>query len=292
MKVNMDLLCARVDISRQAHYQKLHREQQEETREILILELVRQVRRKHPQMGGRKLLHKIQPMLAAEGLKIGRDGLFDLLRGSDLLVKRKKRYRRTTIPGFWRAPNLLPGLMIGYPNQVWVCDITYVELDKTGFAYLFLLMDLYSRYILGWHAAPSLAAEGALNCLQEAVPNLPEGVATIHHSDHGVQYTSHAYMTTLKAYGIQISMGAVGNCYDNIFAERLINTLKNEYWLGDRFEDLAQVNQMVPEVVHLYNTDRPHLALDMAVPRDVYYGRTGKVKELMIPATEVVTTDS
>jgi putative transposase len=288
----MDSLCAHFAISRQAHYQMLQRELKRQEQAAIILELVRQIRRKHPQMGGRKLLHKIQPMLALEGLKMGRDGLFDLLREADLLVKRKKRRRRTTLAGFWRAPNLLPGLVIAYPNQVWVCDITYLELEKDDFAYLFLLMDLYSRYILGWQVSSSLAAEGALFSLQMALPHLAgSDYRPIHHSDHGVQYTSRGYLTTLQANGLQASMGGVGNCYDNIFAERVINTLKNEYLLHDRFVDLKQVEGMVPEVVHLYNWDRPHLSLEMATPSQVYYGQVANVNEFSIPVSEVLTTN-
>jgi putative transposase len=289
----MDSLCAHFDISRQAHYQMLQRELKRQEQAVVVLEVVRQIRRKHPQMGGRKLLYKIQPMLALEGLKMGRDGLFDLLREADLLVKRKKRQRRTTIAGFWRAPNLLPGLVIVYPNQVWVCDITYLELEQDQFAYMFLLMDLYSRYILGWQVSSSLAAEGALFSLQMALPHLAgSAYRPIHHSDHGVQYTSRGYMTTLRDNGLQASMGAVGNCYDNIYAERLINTLKNEYLLHDRFVDLKQVERLVPEVVQLYNWDRPHLSLEMATPAQVYYGQVENVKEFSIQASEVLTTNN
>lgn len=131
-------------------------------------------------------------MLDAESLKIGRDRLFDLLRDANMLVKPLKKYRRTTIPGLWRASNRLPGLLISQQDQVWVCDITYLELMKGRFAYLLLLMDLYSRYIIGWHVSSSLASDGAVASLEMALSrsrNRPSG--TIHHSDHGVQYTSH-----------------------------------------------------------------------------------------------------
>jgi putative transposase len=128
--VSMHAICDQFGISRQAHYQMLQREIQRQTKAEIILEIVRQVRRKHPKMGGRKLLYKIQPMLAEEGLAIGRDRLFDLLRAADMLVKPKKGYRRTTFPGLRRAPNLLPGLTISLPNQVWVCDITYPRAGK------------------------------------------------------------------------------------------------------------------------------------------------------------------
>lgn len=280
----MEAICNQFGITRQAHYQQIRREIQRQKDSELILEMVRQVRRKHPKMGGCKILYKIQPMLAAEGLKIGRDRLFDLLREHDLLVKRKKSHRRTTIPGLWRTTNLLPGLTISQPNQVWVCDLTYLELERSGFAYLFVLMDLYSRFILGWHVSPSLGADGALASLRMALPYLPTvHEPLIHHSDHGVQYTCHNYLDTLLDYEIRPSMGAVGNCYDNIFAERVIGTLKNEYRLSDQFASLAQVQAIVPEAVHLYNTDRPHLALQMAYPEQVYFSFHRNAPPVFIP---------
>jgi putative transposase len=282
--VSMAEVCAQFGISRQAHYQKLWREGERHSEEQVVLEMVRQVRRKHPRMGTRKLLFKIQPFLVADRLQIGRDRLFELLRREDLLVKRHKTYRRTTIPGLWRAPNRLPGLTISHPNQVWVCDITYLELEVGQFAYLFVLMDLYARYILGWHVATSLAAEGALTSLKMALSHLSTTPPDlIHHSDHGVQYTSRAYMHTLLSRNIQPSMGAIGNCYDNIFAERLIGILKSEYRLDTRFMDFTQVSLAVKEVVHLYNTDRPHLSLNLAVPQEVYAGFRQDAPSLVIP---------
>jgi len=280
----MAQVCEQFGISRQAHYQKQQREVEQRQEDAIVLEMVRQVRRKHPRMGGRKLLFKIRPMLAAEGLQIGRDGLFDLLREQDLLVRRKKTYRRTTIPGLWRAPNRLPGLAIVQPNQVWVCDITYLELELSRFAYLFVLMDLFSRYIVGWHVATSLAADGALISLEKALTHLPHPIQNlIHHSDHGVQYTSHAYMDTLLQHHILASMGAVGSCYDNIFAERVMGILKGEYCLDAPFVEFAQLMPAVEEVIQLYNTDRPHLSLNLATPRDVYFGHYRDVPPVLIP---------
>jgi transposase InsO family protein len=284
----MDRICAQFGVSRQAHYQKRSREMARQVADEIVLELVRQVRRKHPRMGGRKLLVKIQPILAAEGLQIGRDRLFEVLRSQGLLVERTKTHRRTTIPGLWRAPNLLPGMTISRPNQVWVCDITYLEVEIGRFAFLFLLMDLYARFIVGWHVAKSLVTEGALASLQMALQHRTAiSQPLIHHSDHGVQYTSHAYMRTLLHHQIQPSMGAVGNCYDNIFAERLIGILKDEYYLGDRFVDQSQVDLAVHQAVHLYNTDRPHFALNLVTPSDVYFGRCQDISPVVIQPAQV-----
>jgi putative transposase len=281
--VSMAQICAQFGVSRQAHYQKLGREAERQTESEIILEMVRQVRRKHPRMGGRKVLFKIQPMLACEGLTMGRDRLFELLRSQDLLVKPTKTRRRTTIPGFWRAPNLLPGLVISRPDQVWVCDITYLEVELGRFVYLFVLMDLFSRFIVGWHVASSLVTDGALASLRMAIQQRPPALhSLIHHSDHGVQYTSHAYMDTLLQHHIRPSMGAIGNCYDNIFAERVIGILKSEYRLDGLFVDLVQVNLVVHQAVDLYNTDRPHLALNLAAPSDVYFGRRQDVPSVVV----------
>jgi transposase InsO family protein len=285
----MNQICALFEVSRQAHYQKALREKEQGRQAEIILELVRQVRRKHPRMGTRKLLYKLQPMLVGESLKIGRDRLFELLRDQDLLVERKKIYRRTTIPGLWRAPNRLVGVTISRPNQVWVSDITYLELEMNHFAYLFVLMDLFSRYIVGWQVASSLSTEGALASLQQALDRVAsDPVNLIHHSDHGVQYTSHAYMDTLLSHQIQPSMGAVGNCYDNIFAERLIGILKGEYGLDRPFADISQMIPVVEEVIWLYNTDRPHLSLNWAVPQEIYFDHTSNLSPWIIPVPQNV----
>jgi len=285
----MGAICATFGISRQAHSQQQAREARQACEAALILERVRLVRRRHPRMGGRKLLHQIQAMLADQGLSIGRDRFFSLLRETNLLVAYKKSYRRTTRAGEFRAPNRLLGLTVDHPNQVWVGDITYLELHQSRFAYLFLLMDLFSRYIVGWQVARSLAADGALNCLHMALSGLSPFPSTwIHHSDHGAQYTDHRYLDTLHAHHSLPSMGAVGNCYDNIFAERLNGTLKNEYALDHPFGDYHQVLPAVQEVIDLYNTDRPHLSLNMATPLAVYSGAVTNVPSLHIPASPVV----
>ena len=282
----MEEICAQFGITRQAYYQNLHREADQKIANALILEMVRQVRRNHPRMGSRKLLYKIQPMMAQEGLKMGRDRLFELLRVADLLVKRKKAFHQTTQSGFRYAPNRLTGLVVAHCDQVWVCDITYLELMGKGFAYLFLLMDLFSRYIVGWHVSASLGTEGALVSLQKALSQTASRNVTglIHHSDHGVQYTNQVYSKELLAYGLLASMGAVGNCYDNIYAERVIGILKGEYSLKAPFVDISQIKSIVEEVVYLYNSDRPHLSLGYATPSDVYRGSRLEIPVLKFPA--------
>lgn len=280
----MDQICAAFQISRQAHYQKMKREIETQTKHEQVLEMVRDVRIKHPRMGTRKVLGKIEPDLAQKGLKIGRDELFSVLRTQKMLVHPRKSRKRTTIPGLYRTPNLLAGTTIYRPNQVWVGDITYIDTEEEKFVFLFLLMDLYSRYIIGWDVSTSLAVEGAIQCLQMALsfrgkPEQP----LIHHSDHGSQYSSNPYMSVLLIHSIQPSMGRIGNCYDNIYAERIIGTLKNEYLLGDRFVNERQVMRAAKQSIALYNVDRPHLSLNNVSPAEVYFNSYVQLPPLLIP---------
>lgn len=282
--MNMDQVCATFQISRQAHYQKMKREVEKQTKHEQVLGMVRDVRIKHPRMGTRKMLGKIEPDLVQKGLKIGRDELFSVLRTQKMLVYPRKSRKRTTIPGLYRTPNLLPGTTIFRPNQVWVGDITYIDTEEEKFVFLFLLMDLYSRYVIGWDVSPSLAVEGAIQCLQMALnfrgePEKP----LIHHSDHGSQYSSNPYMRILFYHSIQPSMGRIGNCYDNIYAERIIGTLKNEYLLGDRFVNERQVTRAAKQSIALYNVDRPHLSLNNVSPAEVYFNSNVQLPPLLIP---------
>ena len=271
----------------QAHYQARQRDRAREEQEADILDLVRMLRREHPRMGGRKLLHLLRPMLAQEGLSIGRDRFFALLKAHDLLVPRQKTPTRTTWPGHLRVPNRLPGLTVNAVHQVWVVDISYLRLRDGRFVYVFLVMDLYSRYLLAAYVAPSLAAEEAVVALQMAITLAAcVLVGLIHHSDHGSQFTSYLYRNLLDRQGIIPSMGAVGNAYDNAFAERVIGTLKHEYALEGPFDSLEQAQQAWDEGRHLYNTRRPHLSLDYATPEDVYLGRATAPALVFPPETE------
>jgi putative transposase len=282
--MGMTQICSEFKISRQAHYQQVKRETEKLAKYDCVLDRVKEVRRKHPRMGTRKVLSKIKPDLEQNNLKLGRDELFDLLRANKMLTFPRKRSRRTTIPGLYRTPNLLPGLMISRPNQVWVGDITYIDTEMENFVFLFLLMDLFSRYIVGFCVAKSLAAAGAIECLNMAFHgHRALDHALIHHSDHGVQYTSSSYMKILLDHNVSPSMGQIGNCYDNIFAERVIGTLKNEYLLGDRFVNFKQVSAAAKQSVHLYNTDRPHLSLNNLAPVEIYDDHSLQLPPMSIP---------
>lgn len=259
------------NISRQAHQQQICALRRRAGEEAVILEMVHAIRYHHPRMGIRKLWHKTRPKLAVRGISLGRDRFFDLLRRHDLLVPVKRRGTRTTRSGLWRCENLLPELTLTGPQQLWVGDITYVTLEP-GFAYLALLTDAYSRFIVGFDLSLSLAVEGCERALNAALRQASGPLAgLVHHSDHGVQYTAHTYRDTLRDYHILSSMGEVGNCYENALAERINGILKIEYGLEDLFVDLEQAAESTAQAIDLYNYDRPHLALDYRVPAEVHF---------------------
>jgi transposase InsO family protein len=273
--VTITALCAAIGITRQAYYQERQRRAWETARDARVLSLVRMIRQRHPKMGTRKLLVRLRPLLKQEELRVGRDHLFDLLRAADLLVQRERQTRRTTWAGTLRRPNHVAGLTITHINQVWVTDITYIQLQNGPFVYLFVVMDLFSRAILGAVLAPSLEAKSALKAIQQAAEHASTPLrGLIHHSDHGVQYTSQKYQDWLAARGILASMGEVGNSYDNAYAERVIGILKYEYGLELPVVNEAQARRLAAEGVYLYNHERPHQSLAYAFPMAVYMGQT------------------
>lgn len=275
----MDIICSWFGITRQAHYQKLSRQKENEEKERKILALVQTVRQRHPRMGGRKLLTKLRPEMEQEGISIGRDRFFDLLGRQDLLVPPTKHKRRTTWAGLWRCPNLLEDLTISRVQQVWVGDITYLETEE-GYCYLSLLTDAYSRYIVGYELSSSLAVEGVKCALEMAIDQASGPLAgLIHHTDHGCQYTSRAYRDRLEEVGILSSMGEIGNCYENALAERMNGILKLEYGLDHVFIDYEYAQRATKEAVWLYNFERPHLALEYQIPVKMH---TAQVYEMVM----------
>lgn len=269
-------LTAHFGYSRDAYYKALRRAHRQADQTDTVLALVHREKALQPFLSGKKVYRLIQPDLHRQGVKLGRDKLYDLLREYGLLGVRPQRSCRTTYSrhGWRRYTNLLIDKQIDAPNQVWVADITYLR-TRTGFVYLCLIMDAYSRKILGWWVHDSLEMEGCQQALRLALRTLPKGFAAqdlIHHSDQGVQYCCQAYTQLLAQRQIQISMASVGNCYENAQAERLNGILKQEYGLGQTLADKEQAKQLCAQAVELYNTRRPHCALQMHFPDQVHAG--------------------
>lgn len=204
-------------------------------------------------------------------MSLGRDKFFDLLRKHHLLVRRRRKYARTTQSShrFKVHVNRIKHLSLSKPHQVWVSDITYVRTVK-GFSYLFLITDAYSRKIVGWDLNESLGLDGAHKSLNLALRQCPSTKGLIHHSDRGFQYCCPAYTDQLEANQIQISMAEAGNCYENAIAERINGILKGEYGLENTFADIHQARQVARQGIKAYNEQRPHWALGLQIPTQLH----------------------
>ena len=262
-------LCRVFGIIRQAYYIFIKRSIEEKKRQIQVIEMVKSVRVVHPRIGVRKLHSILGSEFERQGIKIGRDKLFDLLSDNQMLIRKRSRKVRTTnsYHHFHKYKNLIKDFVPYTRNQLWVSDITYVRVEE-GFSYLFLITDAYSRKIVGYKLSKSLETKNALDSLMMALESNADIKGIIHHSDRGIQYCSHDYVKLCQDYGIRISMTEDGNPLDNSIAERVNGILKEEYI---HELDLIKYDQMVEQVdmiIYKYNQLRPHLSCDMKTPNE------------------------
>lgn len=224
-----------------------------------------------PRLGGRKLIYLLRQM-SGEHMTIGRDGLYNLLRRNGLLVRKRRSRVITTNSFHWlrKYPNMIRGLPVTRPNQVWVSDITYIKTEE-GFLYLFLVTDLYSRRILGWKLADNMESDNAVIALEQAIENAKGLVrGTIHHSDRGMQYCSGDYVKILQSNQMRISMTENGDPYENAVAERVNGILKDEWLYEMKLNNKNQTLGILDQIIALYNENRPHLSLNYQTPGMVY----------------------
>lgn len=267
-------LCKMFEITPQGYYKGLKRKSKQMYREEIIIQLVQSERRRHPRMGGKKLYHKLKKAIQEMGIKIGRDKFFTLLREENLLIKRRKRYARTTDSNhhFRTYTNLIKDVIESKPDGIWLSDITYMELTGKRYMYLSLVTDDYSRKIVGWYLSDSLGVEGTLKALKQAIKGRETLEGTIHHSDRGIQYCCKEYTKLLTSKGIQISMAEKGNPYENAKAERVNGILKDEYGLSKTFSNERELRKAIKEAIYLYNNDRPHMSIGYLTPEEKYNG--------------------
>lgn len=258
-------------MTRQNFYKRRRQRQRRRVEEELIVQLVRQERAMQPRLGGRKLQHLLRGELVKAGVSIGRDRFFEVLDLHGLLIDRVVRSARTTDSrhAFRVYENLLKDRALTGPHQALVSDITYIR-TREGFLYLCLVMDAFSRAIVGFDCSDTLEREGALRALGKALRQLPEGSGAIHHSDRGSQYCCHDYVGLLTRAKISISMTQENHCYENGQAERLNGILKQEYGLGGVLGSKREAMRAVVEAVSLYNWRRPHQSLGYASPMQVH----------------------
>src|SRR5438132_8074655 len=190
------------------------------------------------------------------------------MRENELAARRKKAFRpRTTLPGQGAAPNLIKELEPSAPDQVWASDITYVA-TLEGWLYLAVILDLFSRRVVGWKLGESLEAELVVTALRNALVLRQPDEGLYFHSDRGSQYSSQAVRKPLSVIGANLSMSGVGNCYDNARAEAFFSTLKTECFPDNQvFASRAQARRELFEYIEVYyNNQRLHSALGYQAP--------------------------
>ncbi len=214
---------------------------------------------------------RIWRWLRAQGVRVGKQRVQRLMQRYGIRARGKRRFRIATTDsrhGLPVAPNLLDrNFTVTAPNRVWVGDITYIPTEE-GWLFLAVVLDLFSRQIVGWSFREDLRRKIAIDALEMAwfrrVPGRHAGL--IFHSDRGSQYASYEFNDVLKEYGITASMSRKGNCWDNACSETLFGSLKVERLHGQRFQSMRQARDETLDWLRWYNRTRLHSTLNYVSP--------------------------
>jgi putative transposase len=213
------LACDTVGMARSSYYYQAA----EAPEEAKLKEAIKETAAEWPTYGYRRMTEQLN----RRGWAVNRKRVQRLMRVMGIQGKNKRKKKRTTDSrhGFPRYPNLVLDMEIVRPDQVWVCDITYIRLHR-GFVYLAVIMDVFTRGVRGWHLGRGLDHSLTLTALRRALAN--HSVPEVHHSDQGIQYAATAYTQVLQDAEVQVSMANRGEAWQNGYAERLIRTIKEE----------------------------------------------------------------
>ena len=259
-------------LTKQGYHQRIQRNNIRCERNKAVLEMVTEIRKKHPRAGTRKLLIYVRSELEREHIKIGRDTLNRLLRENNLLVRKTQRYHITTDSKhfYYKSPNLLKNAKITHSEQFLVTDITYLKTDE-GHAYLALATDPYSKKIMGYAVDDHMKVELVKTALKMAFKNrMYAHHQVIHHSDRGIQYCCPDYSKLAEKLNFTLSTTQQYDPYQNAVAERINETLKYEYGLNRKIGNLKILKKLVKQIVHTYNNERIHWSLGLKTPEEIH----------------------
>lgn len=269
-------MCLIFGYSKQAYYKQLYQNANKAVKEEVIVGLIEKKREIWKRGSGRNLHQSLKKEFKEHQIKLGRDKFFDMLRQNGLLIKPKRIRAKTTCSyhHFNKYKNLMEGHIPKRCNEVWVSDITYIWLkEQDKFCYLNLITDLYSRKIVGHCVYENLSVKGSIIALQQALKQRSDKtLPLIHHSDRGVQYCCHAYVTMLQKNKVQISMTQSGDPLENAVAERINRTIKEEF-TDDRemhFNNIELAKISVKKIIQFYNEKRPHRSINWHTPNEAH----------------------
>jgi transposase InsO family protein len=262
-------MCEVLKVSRNGYYAWINRPINERTAEnIKLIPLVRQI---HAESGGTYGTRRIAKALQALGITCGRSRARTLMRMVGVAARQKKKFRVTTdskhnLPV---APNLLDRQFeVTQPNKVWVSDITYVWTAQ-GWLYLAVVLDLFSRQIVGWAMSNRINRKLVMNALRMAIWRRQPAPGLMFHSDRGSQYCSHDFQRLLKTHKMICSMSRKGNCWDNAVVERFFASLKTERVFPKSYQTREGARMDIIDYIEMfYNSKRSHSYLGYVSPRE------------------------
>jgi transposase InsO family protein len=252
--------CELLGIARSSYYYSSHQYETEG-----LEEAVEQVVGAHPTYGTRRVAQQLRRVPYAYASN--RKRIQGIMRRKGWLrpVKRTKIRTTNSQHPYPRYGNLVKDLVVTFPDEVWVSDITYIRLG-TGFVYLAIVLDVFTRSVRGWQLSSAIDQELSLSALRMGLQGRKP---QIHHSDQGVQYAAHAYIDLLRAHEIYISMAAIGKAEENGYAERFMRTIKEEEVDLSEYRDFDDVRHQIGRFIQdVYNTKRIHSSLGYLTPSE------------------------
>jgi len=247
MNFSMNDLYLTIGISKQAIHQYAVRQRLFDHRLQQVVARAEDLRSTHPGCGVEKMYYSLKPDF------IGRDRFVDSMMQLGFRLKRKKNYKRTTVSSKVYYPNLIKGISVTGPSQVWQSDITYIAVNGYHY-YAVFIIDVYTKKLIGYQVSDHMRATANVKALQMALKD--HKAPLIHHSDRGGQYIYKEYLSILRDSGCDISMSKTAQ--DNAYAERINRTIKEEYLGYWKIKDLAELRKSVKRAVENYNNQRPH----------------------------------
>ena len=236
--------------------------------DIDLLNAIRDIWERYPFYGYRRITKELK----ATGVNVNRKRVQRLMAwgGIQAIYPGPNTSRRNKLHAV--HPYLLRGLNITHPNQVWMVDITYLRMPN-GFMYLVALIDVYSRYVVGWSLSNTLDTDFCIDALKSGLTDaLPE----IINSDQGCQFTSEDWIHFLREWDIKISMTGKGRCLDNVYIERFWRSFKREEFYLNEYESVKELRNAISAYIEFYNQKRWHQALDYKTPASVYFEQERK----------------
>lgn len=276
-------MCRVLGVSRSAYYTWCNRKPSDRAKENE--RLAAKITEVHKDSRGTYGSPRVHAELVAQGFDVGRHRIARIMREEGIVGRRKPKFRRTTDSNHKLpvAANILDrNFVADEPDRAWVADITYIW-TRQGWLYLAVILDLFSRRVVGWSMAEHMRTELVLDALSAALGSrLPSAAGLVFHSDRGSQYASGDYQKALDANGITCSMSRRGNCWDNAVAESFFSTLKTELVHNVIFLTRDSARDAIAEWIEIfYNGKRRHSSLGYATPLEAEH-RYYEQKELTL----------